>query len=128
MSALSQHIKAQNDKARAEASADAVLFLPVEDAAHWAEYGITTVEQYEQSQAAELYMEMFKENTGIKPRWIDFSGMSADAINAMIDADFPSPIVLAERQAYEAAERIAGYMECGAPDVATAIRWMGEGF
>lgn len=67
---LQAHIEAENAK-----HADS-YFSVVSDPAHWAGYGITTVEQYEHYMAAETYIDMFKELNGIKPRWMDFSQMT----------------------------------------------------
>jgi hypothetical protein len=41
----------------------------VEDASHWAEYGITTGEELDQYLAWEDYVDTYKDVHNIKPRW-----------------------------------------------------------
>lgn len=66
-------------------------FKLVEDEAHWAAYGIHTAEELDHYLAVECYVNLYKSTHGIKPRWMDFSRMATDEVEALIEADFPSP-------------------------------------
>jgi hypothetical protein len=67
-------------------------FKLVEDAAHWAGYGIHTAEELDHYLNVEGYINLYKDRHGIKPRWMDFSKMTADEVVAMIHADFPPEV------------------------------------
>lgn len=58
-------------------------FKLVEDAAHWVEYGIETGEQLDHYLAWCDYVNLYKDVHGIKPRWVDPSGLSTDKIQQM---------------------------------------------
>jgi len=57
----------------------------IEDLAFWAERGITTVEQYRFSAAVATYSDVFKSINGFRPRWKDWSGATADEVEAEIE-------------------------------------------
>jgi hypothetical protein len=50
----------------------------VEDASHWAEYGITTGEELDQRLAFEDYVDTYKDVHNIKPRWARWQDHSAE--------------------------------------------------
>ena len=79
MNELQAHIEAENAKHKDS------FFSVVSDPAHWAGYGIYTVAEYEHHMAVESYIDFFKEVNGIKPRWMDFSGVSTKEIYNMMD-------------------------------------------
>lgn len=84
---LIAHIQAENaaTMARVEANPGSWAMTVTDDAAHWASYGIFTVEQYERHMAIEGFISFYKDCHGIKPRWMNFDAMSLEEINAGID-------------------------------------------
>ena len=80
MSELQAHIEAENAK-----YADS-YFSVVSDPAHWADYGITTVAQYEHYMAVADYVDTYKEVNGIKPRWVAFDELSIEDLGEMTDS------------------------------------------
>ena len=87
--ALVAHIEAENVKTQEWLAAGAGRWagMVTADVAHWAGYGITTVEQYEHHMAVETYIDVFKSINGIKPRWAlaSLADKPAAEVNAMID-------------------------------------------
>lgn len=79
MNELQAHIEAQN------AQNEGSFFAVVSDPAHWAGYGITTVYEYEHYMAANTYIDVYKEVNGIKPRWMNFDGMTTIQILMELD-------------------------------------------
>lgn len=67
-------------------------FKLVEDEAHWAKYGIHTAEELDHYLAVQCYIDLYKDRHNIKPRWMDFSKMTADEVEAKINADFPPEV------------------------------------
>ena len=103
MSELTAHIAALNAATLAWVAEDPSnrgAGLLVEDESFWASRGIHTVEECERSMAMQVYSDVYKENHGIRPRWVSFEGLSAAEINAMVDAlyrDAESPEMKAVR-------------------------------
>lgn len=129
MNELEQYIKAENDRYEAEGWSGRV----VEDAAHWAEYGIYTIEDYQKYMISCSIDELHKEVYGCKLRqgWKDISMED-------LEATLQSLIKSAERHREEEAQqeqeavkdfeaKIAELIECGAGDRITAIKWLYEG-
>lgn len=67
-------------------------FNLVEDAAHWQGYGIHTAEELDYYLNVECYVNLYKDRHGIRPRWMDFSTMTAAEVQAKIEADFPPEV------------------------------------
>jgi hypothetical protein len=107
MNELQAHIEAQNS--------DSSMFTIVSDPAHWAEYGITTVAQYEHHMVAETYIDVYKSVHGIKPRWVDFEALSTEEISDMLDSicEMDRQENLSQEE-YEA-ECVADYVPTPAP-------------
>lgn len=59
--------------------------LYVEDLAHWAEYGVYTVAQFQRYELESMIWEMYKDVTGIRPRHLDFKSMSDEELNKLVD-------------------------------------------
>ena len=57
---------------------------PVVDLAHWAQYGITTVEQYEHHSLVGEAFELTRSAFGYKPSWAGLDGMTNEALKAEI--------------------------------------------
>ena len=134
MQELMAHIKAENEKTQAWVAEDPTnrwAGLYVEDEAHWIERGITTVEALERDNLATYIYEGHKDAFGVKGRHYNFEAMSLEELKA--EADYISRSVkeqmeLEARMEKEAVERfeasIEEYMQMGAGDRATAIRWL----
>ena len=134
MMELMAHIKAENEKTQAWVAEDPKNRWAsglIEDPAYWLERGITTVEALERDNLATYIYEGHKDAFGVKGRHYDFEAMSLEELRA--EADYISRSVKeqmelearmeAEAKArYEAA--IEEYMQMGAEDRATAIRWL----
>ena len=86
---LEQHIAQINN------GNDGSVFA-LQSAASWREQGINTPPELDHYLASEAYINMFKEENGIKPRWIDFSLLTTDQINAMIDDLHDSAVYMHE--------------------------------
>ena len=128
------HIKAENAKTQAWVAEDPKnrwAGLYIEDEAHWIERGITTVEALERDNLATYIYEGHKDAFGVKGRHYDFEAMSTEELRA--EADYISRSVkeqmeLEANMEAEAVARfekaVAEYMQMGAEDRATAIRWL----
>jgi len=128
------HIKAENEKTQAWVAEDPKnrwAGLYIEDEAHWIERGITTVEALERDNLATYIYEGHKDAFGVKGRHYDFEAMSTEELRA--EADYISRSVkeqmeLEANMEAEAVARfekaVAEYMQMGAEDRATAIRWL----
>jgi hypothetical protein len=79
---LKAHIDEYNLKLVEKGSKD---FLVTNDLDHWAESDVFTVEQFEHYMAIELYVDLYKDLNGSKPRHMDFDLFSTDEIYAMVD-------------------------------------------
>ena len=55
----------------------------VNDPAHWAEYGIHTMEQLDRYLDEQAYIDSYKDEYGIKPRWINWDEVSDDELTQM---------------------------------------------
>jgi hypothetical protein len=72
MNELVAHIKAENAKTAAWVAEDPEnrwAGYVVEDLAHWAEYDIYTVAEYEQYMLDVSYSDLYKEIYGVRPRY-----------------------------------------------------------
>lgn len=72
-----------------------------------------------------------KEVYGVRPRWVDFSGMSYDELNtyAIEASESAASVVREERAVYARAicefrASIRAMIKCGANNHQTAIRWL----
>ena len=134
MQELMAHIKAENVKTQAWVAEDPQnrwAGLYVEDEAHWIERGITTVEALERDNLATYIYEGHKDAFGVKGRHYNFEAMSLEELKA--EADYISRSVKEqmeleanmEKEAVDRFEKaIAEYMQMGAEDRHTAIRWL----
>ena len=85
---LVAHIEAQNAKALAWVAEDPTnraVGITVTDPAHWAEYGIFSVDQYEHYMASMSHYDVFKRVHGFRPRHIDYDAMTTEEIMAEVD-------------------------------------------
>ena len=91
------------------------------------------VEMTELEQLACEHSDFYKDAYGIRPRWLDTSSWSVEQFNAEFEslAAVCKENAIARKQAEASASaqveaRIALLMKSGAPNRATAIRWIGE--
>lgn len=114
---LADYIKAENDKTRAWVAEDPEnrwATTWVEDLSFWAEMGITTVEAFRLSTAIQAYSDTYKEMYNIRPRWMDWTGATADEVEAELEKLYARHAAEIE-EARKAQERIdAAYAACKA--------------
>ena len=132
MTELQQYIETQNAKWVADCEANGATFYTttVSDPAHWAEYGIYTVEQYQKYQLAVDIAESAKTAYGRK-YWVDYENMSMEELEEMADSygnAAADQIRYEERMEEEAVEEFKALVqktiELGAGDEETALRWL----
>lgn len=126
--ALEAHIVAENDAFNAQCKANGATWwtTTVSDPAHWAEYGITTIAEYERHTLVSSIWDGYKEAHGIRPRWLDMDSMSMDELRALEARTWDDVQEDSERQAQREEAEIEAMMEHGAPDRETAQRWIEE--
>jgi len=104
--------------------------LFTEDLAHWAEYDVYTVEDFERYMNVQTYSDWFKSVMGYRPRhdtseWTaekwdaEFKWLAEEGEEQMKREAAAEAAALAEFEA-----EIAKCMELGAADRETALRWM----
>ena len=84
---LSEHLAALNAEKiawMAEAP-DRWTGLWVEDLAHWAEYGVTTVAEFKRYENETMFWEMYKEVFGCRPRHVNLKHMSDEELEKELD-------------------------------------------
>ena len=130
---LLEHLQNINAKSKEEMRKNPNVWigLIVEDLEHWKKYGVTTVAQLDRYfLEVELY-EYHKVVFGVKGRHYDFASMSDDDINKELDSlersnkqreEAEKEWKEAEEKRFE--EQIKKYLEYGASDRETAIRWI----
>ena len=106
----------------------------VTDPAHWAEYGVHTVADYERYELETYIYEGHKDAFGTKGRHYDFKNMTMEELKA--EADYISNAVKntmeeeaqAEKQRVEQFEaQVKHTIAAGAGNRKTAIRWIIDG-
>jgi len=88
MLTLAEHLRNMNAKTEAWVAEDPDnrwAGLIVEDLAHWAEMGITTVAQFERYEMETSIWDLYKEVNGFRPRGYDFKSMSDAELTRMYD-------------------------------------------
>jgi hypothetical protein len=84
---LLNHLNAIKTKTEAWVAEDPTnrwACYPVTDLAHWAAYGITTVEQFEHHSLVGEAFELTRSAFGYKPSWAGLDGMTNEALKAEI--------------------------------------------
>ncbi|KZX57814.1 hypothetical protein A3709_19515 [Halioglobus sp. HI00S01] len=76
MRALIAHIEAENAQFGSTVTTDP---------AHWADYGITTVEQYQHYMAVEHFVCLHESHYGFRPRGYNLEELSVERLTAMAD-------------------------------------------
>lgn len=131
--ALQAHIEAANAKfvAKCEANGADWYCTTVSDPAHWAEFGVFTIEQYERQSLISYISDAHKDAYGFRPRGYNYAEWSMADLEA--EADRLSEAVtraieaneLEENRAVEAFEQsVQNTIAMGAGDRATALRWL----
>lgn len=131
--ALQAHIEAANAKWVAECKANGATAwtTTVSDPAHWAEYGVYTVAQYERHGLEQDVWELYKDVYGFRPRHMDMSSMSDAELESVYTNLLADLEVEQAREAEAAARAVAEFkalvartIEMGAGDEETALRWI----
>lgn len=87
MNELTAHIQALNAKSYAWVAEDPTrrfASILVSDAMHWADYGITTVEQFEHYMLATDVYESYKDAYGFHPNWKTINDLSDEDLQKML--------------------------------------------
>lgn len=84
---LAQHLKNLNAEKQAwmDAGPDRWTGFWVEDLAHWAEMGVTTVAEFKRYDNETLFWDMYKEVTGCRPRHVNLKDMSDEELEKEIN-------------------------------------------
>lgn len=131
--ALQAHIEAANAEfvAKCEEKGAQAYFTTVSDPAHWAKFGVFTIEQYERQSLISYISDAHKDAYGFRPRGYNYSEWSMADLEA--EADRLSEAVtraieaeeVEQNRAVEAFEQaIQNTIEMGAGNRATALRWL----
>lgn len=133
MTTLKEHIDAINAKTQAWLDANPGSWggMLTTDMNHWADMGVTTVDEFIRWDLETQVYECHKDAYGVKGRHYDFASMSIEELEAELDhlIQVANQVAEAEAEAEEAALRhfeaqVAKNIEYGAKDRATAIRWI----
>ena len=130
---LVKHLEAQNAETQKWMDENPGSWggMIVTDPAHWAGYGVHTVEDFERYELETYIYEGHKDAFGTKGRHYDFKNMTLAELKA--EADYISDAVKnsmkeeAEREKQKIAEfdaQINHNIAAGAEDKSTAIRWI----
>ena len=133
--ALRDHIEAKNEQfvAQAKESGATAWFTTVSDPAHWSQYGIYNIEQYERHSLISYISDVSKDARGYRTRlnWDEYSMEELEAIADDFTEELRREIKREEEREQECiAEFERLVKECiamGAGDRETAIRWIVEG-
>lgn len=105
---LKAYIEQSNAKFIADCKAKGSTFIctPVSDIDHWAECGIFNIAQYEHSSAVGIYMDVYKDVHGVKPRWMNFNQMTTEEIYQELDnLTKQAELQRLDEEAYEAEQK-----------------------
>jgi hypothetical protein len=81
---LVKHLEAQNAKTQKWMDENPGSWggMIVTDPAHWAKYGVYTVEDYQRYQKIRYISDAYKDAYGFRPRGYDWDNMSMDELKA----------------------------------------------
>ncbi len=88
MSDLLTHIQNLNNEKRAWVAEDPEnrwAGMLVEDLEFWNKDGIHTAEQFDRYMKIECYINVYKDEHGIKPRWVDWDSVSNEELDNMLE-------------------------------------------
>ena len=131
--ALQAHIEAANAEflAKCEAKGSTAVMTTVSDPAHWAEFGVFTIEQYERQSLISYISDAHKDAYGFRPRGYNYAEWTIADLEA--EADRLSEAVtraieaeeVEQNRAVEAFEQaVQNTIAMGAGNRATALRWL----
>lgn len=89
MSDLVNHIKARNARMLAwQQESPETRFIGIfdEDAAYWAQQGITTPEEFDRSMLIDSISDTYKMVNGFRPRHINYAAMSTQELEAYLES------------------------------------------
>ncbi len=131
--ALQAHIEAANAEfvAKCEAKGAQAYFTTVSDPAHWAEFGVFTIAEYERQSLISYISDAHKDAYGFRPRGYNYAEWTvaqleeeadrlSEAVTRAIEAE-----EVEKNRAVEAFEQaIQNTIDMGAGNRATALRWL----
>ena len=131
--ALQAHIEASNAKfaAQCEVKGSNAYFTTVSDPAHWADFGVYTIEEYERQSLISYISDAHKDAYGFRPRDYNYAEWTmaqleeeadrlSEAVTRAIEAE-----KIEQNQAVEAFEQsVQNTIAMGAGNRATALRWL----
>tara|TARA_B100001939_G_scaffold333391_1_gene333309 strand:- start:4720 stop:5238 length:519 start_codon:yes stop_codon:yes gene_type:complete len=129
---LQAHIEADNEAfvARCKAEGATAWCTTVSDPAHWAEYGVFNIAQYERHSLVSYIWDAYKDAHGHRPRFMDFDSMSMDELKTLADriSDEVAEAIKEEEEreanAYTAWKaHLKGLMDMGAKNLKQALLW-----
>ncbi|MCP4831738.1 MAG: hypothetical protein GY886_05940 [Gammaproteobacteria bacterium] len=131
--ALKAHIEAANAEflAKCEAKGSTAVMTTVSDPAHWAEFGVFSIAEYERQSLISYISDAHKDAYGFRPRGYNYAEWSIADLEA--EADRLSEAVtraieaeeVQQNQAVEAFEQaVQNTIDMGAGNRATALRWL----
>ena len=109
------HIRAENAKTRAWVDEDPdnrMAFTAIDNAEHWAKYGVTSVAEFKLYNARAELWDWYKEVHGIRPRWMNVWDMSLEEVEEELAAlRRYSEMLARDEAAREEAEKAATQRE-----------------
>ena len=129
--ALQAHIKADNEAfvARCKAEGATAWGVTVDDPAHWAEYGVFNIAQYERYSLISYISDAHKDAHGFRPRHFDYDSMSMQELEKLADQISQEVVETikreeeAELKAYQSwKEHLRSLMDMGAKNIKHTAR------
>tara|TARA_B100002019_G_scaffold286684_1_gene297536 strand:+ start:491 stop:1015 length:525 start_codon:yes stop_codon:yes gene_type:complete len=129
---LQAHIKSSNEKFVEECKANGATAwgVTVDDPAHWAEYGVFNIAQYERQSLISYISDAHKDAHGFRPRHFDYDSMSMQELEKLADQISQEVVetIKAEEEAELKAfqswkEHLRGLMNMGAKNIKQALEW-----
>lgn len=130
--ALQAHIKADNEAfvARCKAEGATAWGVTVDDPAHWAEYGVFNIAQYERYSLVSYISDAHKDAHGFRPRHFDYDSMSMQELEKLADQISQEVVETIKREeeaelnAYQSwKEHLRSLMDMGAKNIKQALEW-----
>lgn len=134
MQTLKEYLEDCNTQTEAWIAADplhrwATLF--VTDLEHWAQYGVTTVAEFESYQMRQQLWDLYKDAHGVRPRWINFETITDEEVDSITQGCYAEleRLAMEEEQADKAFwDRMEAMAADYSIDVATALRWTRDAY
>jgi hypothetical protein len=132
---LLSHIRSINEAGNKSVEGEENSFYLgyVEDLDHWAEYGVTTPEEFDLYNARVQYYDYHKDVHGFRPIWSQVQKMTLERLEEemnylgrLAEEEFKAEEAVQNRRQNEFEAEVNAMIKNGAEDRQTAIRWMIE--